>query len=84
MALRTDAQSSFRRVVTSSKCPTSGDFEHALELVDIDLRSLQAAQTDVVVAAVADDEGELASHKLLLLHDGERGVGLDSSARHFQ
>ena len=41
-----------------------GRLEHALEFVHIDIRSLQAAQTGVVVAAVADDEGELARHSL--------------------
>ena len=41
-----------------------GRLEHALELVHIDIRSLQAAEAGVVVAAVADDEGVLARHCL--------------------
>jgi hypothetical protein len=41
-----------------------GRLEHALERVHIDIRSLQAAQTVVVVAAVADDQGELAGHSV--------------------
>ena len=41
-----------------------GRLEHALEFERIDIRSLQAAETGVVVAAVADDEGVLARHCL--------------------
>jgi hypothetical protein len=55
--------------------------EHAIELPNVQVGCFQAAQTRVVVATVADDEGELASHERAADQRRRARVCTDASAR---